>query len=134
MKKKKIMMEGITLPIKRTIWVTFALEGIHCYPNAATNPELESVKFLSYPHRHMFHFRVAIEVTHNQRDIEFIIFKRWLMNLYGTGQTLNLNSKSCEMIAEELINQVQMKYPARAISVSVDEDAENGCTLEVQGA
>ena len=72
---------------KRWIWVTFQKEGIHKYPAALTDPALATgdeydVSFLGYPHRHIFHFRVAIKVTHNDRDIEFIQFKRWLENLY----------------------------------------------------
>jgi hypothetical protein len=39
--------------------------------------------FLGYPHRHIFHFRVSIDVFHNDRDIEFIQFKRWLEGLYN---------------------------------------------------
>ena len=75
---------------RRQIWVTFRREGIHKYPAALTDPKLNTkdeydVSFLGYPHRHIFHFRVAIEVFHNDRDIEFIQFKRWLENLYGLG-------------------------------------------------
>ena len=114
---------------KRSIWVTFKLEGIHCYPAAATDPNLADVNFLASPHRHLFGFKVGIGVRHSDRDIEFIQFKRWLISLYQSS-VLELNSKSCEMIAEELINQIHTKYPGRAIIVSVDEDGENGCTLE----
>ena len=68
---------------KRWIWVTFQKEGIHKYPAALEDPALATgdeydVSFLGYPHRHKFHFRVAISVTHNDRDIEFIQFQRWL--------------------------------------------------------
>jgi len=118
----------MTNQIKRRIWVTFKLEGIHCYPDAATNTALADVQFLSYPHRHMFGFKVSIEVQHANRDIEFIQFKRWLLSLYST--MLVLNGKSCETIAEELISKIQTKYPRRSISVSVNEDEENGCELE----
>ena len=71
----------------RSIWVTFNREGIHKYPGADTDPKLatgdwDDVSFLGYPHRHIFHFKVWIEVFHNDRDIEFIQFKRWLERLY----------------------------------------------------
>ena len=66
------------------IWVTFQKEGIHRYPEALTNPELEDVKFLGYDHRHIFHFRVDLEVRHDNRDVEFIQMKRWLESLYQT--------------------------------------------------
>jgi len=71
--------------IKQTnqIWVKFSKEGIHKYPAALTDPTLADVSFLGYPHRHIFHFKVAIQVFHDDRDIEFILFKRWLESLYS---------------------------------------------------
>ena len=118
---------------KRMIFVTFQKEGIHMYPAAATDPALATgdeydVSFLGTPHRHIFHFNVAIEVFHNDRDIEFIQFKRWLENLYKGG-TLELNYKSCEMISDDLYEQIATRYPDRDIEISVSEDNENGATI-----
>lgn len=118
---------------KRQIWVTFQKEGIHCYPAAATDPLLATgdeydVSFLGVPHRHIFHFRVGIDVFHNDRDIEFIQFKRWLENLYKDA-ILELNYKSCEMIADDLYLQIAGRYPGRAVSIEVSEDGENGCVI-----
>jgi hypothetical protein len=107
----------------RTIFVTFQKEGIHRYPDAP-----EGVEFLKHPHRHIFHFRVTINVFHNDRDIEFILFKRELESLYSA-QTLQVDYKSCEMLAEDLIDYISKKYPDRKISVEVSEDGENGATL-----
>jgi hypothetical protein len=115
--------------ISRTIFVQFTKEGIHRYPAAGTDPKLASVNFLAYPHRHIFHFRVTIDVFHNDRDIEFIMFKRELENLYGN-KTLEIDYKSCEMLAEDLIDYISAKYPGRRIFVEVSEDGENGATLE----
>lgn len=112
----------------RMIWVTFSREGIHKYPAALTEPQLSDVSFLGYPHRHMFHFKVAIAVTHNDRDIEFIQFKRWLESLYGDG-VIQLDFKSCEMIAEDLHAQINARYPGRTVQITVSEDDENGATL-----
>ena len=119
--------------LKSKIWVTFRREGIHKYPAALTDPKLKTgdeydVSFLGYPHRHMFHFRVAIEVFHDDRDIEFIQFKRWLENLYGKG-TLELDYKSCEMIGADLYQQINSKYPNREVTIDVSEDGENGATM-----
>jgi hypothetical protein len=118
---------------KRMIFVTFQKEGIHKYPAAATDPALATgdeydVSFLGTPHRHIFHFNVAIEVFHNDRDIEFIQFKRWLENLYKGG-TLELNFKSCEMISDDLYEQIASRYPDRDIEITVSEDGENGATI-----
>ena len=114
----------------RSIWVTFSKEGIHFYPGADTNPATATgdeydVSFLGYKHRHIFHFKVWIEVFHDDRDIEFIQFKRWLEALYQG--TLELDYKSCEMIADELAHQIQIKHAGREIRIEVSEDGENGC-------
>jgi hypothetical protein len=113
---------------KRRIWITFQKEGIHAYPAAASDPNLSDVSFLGHPHRHIFHFRVEIEVTHNDRDIEFIQFKRWCENLYSGG-TLELNSKSCEMMADDLYAQIGVNFPGRDVIIEVSEDGENGCKI-----
>ena len=126
-------IERIKHEAQRRIWVTFQKEGIHCYPAAATDPALKTgdeydVSFLGAPHRHIFHFRVWIDVVHNDRDIEFIQFKRWLESLYSDS-TLNLDYKSCEMIADDLYVQIANRYPERNVTMSVSEDNENGCTI-----
>lgn len=147
---KKVYMEN---KVNRSIWVTFKKEGIHKYPAALDDPKLatgdwDDVSFLGYPHRHIFHFRVRIEVRHNDRDIEFIQFKRWLERLYnGAGATNGNNSegsqeqsstnsevllldyKSCEMIADELYEKISAKYPGRFVEIEVAEDGENGCSI-----
>jgi len=120
----------------RKIWVTFRKEGIHCYPAAATDPALATgdeydVSFLGSPHRHIFHFRVWIDVTHNDRDIEFIQFKRWLERLYADG-VLSLDHKSCEMMADDLYIHIAGRYPDRAVWIEVSEDGENGCLIRYE--
>ena len=116
--------EEVLRRVKKNIWVTFQKEGIHKYPDAP-----DEVDFLRYPHRHMFHFKVQIEVYDNDRDIEFFIFKRWLESLYAD-DTLQLDYKSCEMMADDLAKQIKDKYPGRRLSIDVREDGENGCHIE----
>ena len=115
--------------IKRWIEVSFQKEGIHKYPAALEDPKLKEVSFLGYPHRHIFHFYVKLEVFHNDRDVEFILFKRELENLFAEG-TMQCDYKSCEMLAEDLINYIKDKYTKRDITVRVYEDDENGAILE----
>ena len=128
-------VERVKEAAQRQIWVTFRKEGIHCYPAAATDPKLNTageydVSFLANPHRHIFHFRVSIDVFHNDRDIEFIQFKRWLESLYnGSNTVLELNYKSCEMIADDLYIQIAGRYPNRNVVIEVSEDGENGCSI-----
>lgn len=119
--------------MKSKIWITFRREGIHKFPAALTDPKFKTgdeydVSFLGYPHRHMFHFKIAIEVFHDDREIEFIQFKRWLENLYGKG-VLELDYKSCEMMATDLYQQISEKYPKREVTIEVSEDGENGAVI-----
>ena len=117
----------------RTIFVRFQKEGIHKYPAAATDPALATgdeydVSFLATLHRHIFHFEVTIEVFHNDRDIEFIQFKRWLENQYSKN-ILALDYKSCEMISDDLYEVIATRYPDRNIIINVSEDNENGAAI-----
>ena len=61
-------IERIKEAAERKIWVTFRKEGIHKYPAALTDPKLKTgdeydVSFLGNLHRHIFHFKIAIEPT-----------------------------------------------------------------------
>jgi hypothetical protein len=123
-----------TYKVKKSIEIKFTLPGIHCYPAAATDPTLATgdwgdVSFLAHPHMHHFYFIVEIDVTHSDRDIEFIQFQRWCQRLYSTG-TLQLDHQSCEMVAESLVNKIHDKYPGRRVRVSVYEDNINGAHVE----
>ena len=37
-----------------------------------------TMKYLEHPHRHMFHIDARREVFHDDRDVEFIVFKRMM--------------------------------------------------------
>lgn len=111
------------------IWVTFQKEGIHKYPAALEDPNLADVSFLGYPHRHIFHFKVWISVEHNDRDIEFIQFKRWLESLYNDA-TLSLDYKSCEMMSDDLYEKIHERYSDREVWIEVSEDGENGSFIK----
>jgi hypothetical protein len=118
----------------KMIWVTLRKEGVHCYPAAATDPNLATgdeydVAFLANKHRHIFHFRVWLSVTHNDRDVEFIQFKRWLENLYKDN-ILDLNFQSCEMMSDDLYSEISQKYPGREVWIEVSEDGENGSFIK----
>ena len=116
--------------LSNEIWVTWQKEGIHKYPAALDDPKLatggwDDVSYLGYPHRHMFQFRVGIQVFHEDRDIEFIQFSRWCQRLYDNG-VLELDYHSCEMISDELASKINDRYPGREITIEVSEDGENG--------
>lgn len=100
-------------------------EGIHSYPEASGGEV-----YLRYPHRHMFHVEVKIEQFHDDRDIEYIEFKRWLTSLINRkDKYFDFGNKSCEMIAKELLDTINSKHPGRYLSVKVLEDNENGAEV-----
>ena len=116
---------------ERSIWVTFSKEGVHMYPGADTDPKLatgdwDDVSFLGIPHRHIFHFKVRIEVFHNDRDIEFIQFKRWMQRLYDVEGVLELNHKSCEMISDGCPGRNRVRRSPSACSGQPSEAGTRG--------
>ena len=125
--------ERVMSAAQRQIWITWQREGIHKYPAALTDPALDDVQFLGYPHRHIFHFRVWIDVFHNDRDLEFIQFKRWCESLYSSDNSvLSLDHKSCEMMADDLYIQIADRYPGRVVHIEVSEDGENGALIRYE--
>lgn len=115
------------MTLQTNIIVRLQVEGLHNFPLAG---ELFSeVAFLSYPHRHLFHITCKKEVFHDDRDVEFILFKRKIESYlilkygYGTGQYCDFKAMSCEMIARELLEEFELEY------CSVFEDNENGAEI-----
>ena len=121
--------------MKRTyVYTTFQQEGYHCFPEAATDSTFATgdyldVSHLSVRHFHYFYFKVWVEVNHHNRDIEFIQLRRWIQLQYES-KSLEMNSKSCEMLADELIEILREKYPGVGIKVDVSEENINGAIVE----
>jgi hypothetical protein len=112
---------------KTTVIVKLAVDGLHNFPLAVQLfPE---VSFLAQRHRHMFHFTAAKKVNHDDRDIEFIMFKRDILNKLSSyynneTRTHEFGSKSCEMLAREILEHFDCEW------VEVWEDQENGAKVE----
>lgn len=102
------------------IWITTQKEMFHCYPKAP-----EEVKFLRNEHRHLFKFKIYLEVYGDNRDVEFIMFKREVEDIINNMFT-NLKEKSCEMISNYLHGEIFKLYPDRDMLIEVSEDGENG--------
>lgn len=107
-----------------SIQIKTTFEGVHCYPNAP-----EGVEFLRHPHRHVFHVSVDLQVKHDDRDVEFILFKREIDQLISMHPS-DYQHRSCEMIARSLLEYVVSTYKGRNCTVSVSEDGENGATVQ----
>lgn len=138
---KKMIVEGVpnVKKPKTFIYTTLQVEGYHSFPESAkltkfATGDRNDVSHLAHKHHHYFIVRVWIQVSHNNRDIEFIQLRRWLETEwlhkhYGTSP-VEFGNKSCEMIAEELFELVREAYPANEIKIDVSEDALNGAHLE----
>lgn len=105
-----------------SIFVTFQKEGLHRWVDADN--------YLQHPHRHIFHLRVEASVDHDNREIEFITFKRELATLaddiINPGYVI---PDSCEIIAKRIIKYLQRVYGDRDYVVEVSEDGENGAKV-----
>jgi len=118
------------MSFNRWIHIHFMRRGVHCYPEAATDPSLATgdkydVSYLAHPHAHDFWFDVKVQVEKADRDIEFIQLRLRMEDWYGDG-VLECGRKSCETMAEELIEKLADLYPNRIIQVGVYEDSLHG--------
>lgn len=106
--------------MKKYIEIKLDVEGIHCWENC----NIEEVEYLKYPHRHTFSFLCRAEVSHGDRDIEFIEFKHKIKEYIGRKyydkkyKCCNFIGQSCETLAEELIREFNL------CRCSVSEDNE----------
>ena len=114
--------------IKTNVIVKLQVDGTHNWPYAANIfPE---VAFLSDIHRHVFHITVKKAVNHDDRDVEFIMFKRdvlsYLFDQYSDShsRTLEFGSKSCEMLSREILERFDCEW------VECWEDMENGARVD----
>jgi hypothetical protein len=106
------------------IWITTQKEIHHRYKDAP-----EDVSFLRNIHRHIFHFKVYIEVKSNDREIEFIQFKTFINDCLDEWK-LSMDNASCEDMANNLYFDISEEYVNRKIKIEVSEDGENGVLFE----
>ena len=113
--------------MRTNVIATLRLDGMHNWPDAQAHfPE---VGFLSNMHRHIWHITAKKRVYHDDRDVEFIMFKRdieeYLRAKYydENSRTHEFGAMSCEMLAREIYKQFGCTY------VSVFEDNENGAEV-----
>lgn len=109
----------------RKIWakVKTQFEGIHYYPGAP-----REVNFLKNAHRHIFYITVWIEQYHNERDVEFILFKRFIGKIIKNSKFPK--DASCETMSDFLANEISKKYENRSFKIEILEDNENGALIE----
>lgn len=117
--------------MRTIIGVKLSVEGMHYYSDASEKHGLP-MKFLEFPHRHMFHIEVRVSVKHDNRDKEFLLLKRevikYLHSKYYQEElnALDFHKMSCEMIAKDLM------FVFHADSVKVSEDDENYALVSLE--
>jgi hypothetical protein len=109
--------------------VRFAAEGWHRWPDAP-----DRRRYLRDPHRHLFHIEVAIEVRHDEREIEYhdlldLCRRLWPDRELDGRAPGDCAAWSCETLARSLADRLGAIYPGRALQVRVFEDGEVGALL-----
>ena len=108
--------------------VRLQVDAMHNFPTA--KELFPEVGFLAERHRHMFHIEASCKVTHTDRDKEFIMLKRDILDFLratyynNNTRTHEFGPMSCEAIATQLLTQFNCNY------VEVWEDQENGGRVE----
>ena len=114
--------------MKTEVYCTLQIEGTHNWPDCP----FDEVGYLRDPHRHMFHIKAYKEVTHSDRDVEFIMLKHdiehFMWKEFGKESRnmsclIEFGAMSCEMIAEKLIEEFDLSR------CEVNEDGENGAIV-----
>lgn len=131
--EQRAQVDRVMQAAHRWIYVNFQKSGFHRYPAAGTDPQLCSageydVSYLAARHRHLFKFNVQIEIFHNDRELEFHQVLTYCESLFEN--TIEIDSKSVEMLADDLYLQLASRYPGRNMKISVSEDGECGCVIE----
>lgn len=113
------------------IEVKFELPGIHYWPDAP--PERE---YLGKPHRHLFHFELALQVKDDDREVEYhdlLDDLRTNVGKVAMGFAHGMHyfgPMSCETIARKVLRRIQEKYGSdRSAIMKVGEDGEFNAIL-----
>jgi hypothetical protein len=117
----------------KKIMIKTSFRATHNWPEASTYAG-EEVKFLEDRHRHTFHVKAELAVTDSDREVEFFVFQhqvdqviKLLYSDSADGLVYNLGRRSCETIAEDIINQLRSKHGYKGpLTVEVWEDNEVG--------
>ena len=110
---------------KTLIVVNITAEGVHQWKDC----NIKEVEYLLNLHRHNFYINVKKEVSHDDRDIEIIKFKKQIINYLHKRfwnlelQLLDFQLLSCEQMAKIIYKEFD------CYSVEVLEDNENGAIV-----
>lgn len=122
-------------PTTALIWAAFSVPGTHYWPDAH-----EGREYLASEHRHLFHVRVEVRVTEDDRQFEFhdlaelaeTVVRETIAN-GEEGGMLTFGPRSCETLARELLTELAaMEVPVTGVSWS--EDGEFGAVIRTEAS
>jgi hypothetical protein len=122
------MTDKPTLPpiITTEVYCFLQVEATHSWPTCP----FDEVAYLRAPHRHLFHIKAYRAVSHDDRDVEFIMLKHQILQYLSEtyydsrqGKLHVFGAKSCEMVGRELIEVFGLT------KCDVSEDGENGSVV-----
>lgn len=112
------------------VLVKMVVPGWHCWAQAP-----DSVGYLRHPHRHLFTFRVQLEVTDDDRQVEFHLLRARMVQLIEqwpaaqwAADGYDFGGNSCEMLARWMLGV--LLDPSQRGAVEVHEDDENGARVD----
>lgn len=112
------------MKLKTYIYVRGEYIAFHNWADA-----LPQVEFLKYSHRHLFKWEATLQVSHDDRQLEFFIVQEEIMNFIN--ESLNFkDARSCEVQAKSIFMFLEKKYPGQPYCVNVSEDGENGALVK----
>lgn len=116
--------------VRTTVLAKSAISATHNWPAPSNNMML-----LKNEHHHVFTVEAELEVTHEDREVEFIqvsLRVRELLEELGgepRDKLYRFGSMSCEKIARTLGQRLAVSYGERWMSITVREDDIHGATV-----
>lgn len=109
------------------IRVRWNQSGFHRWPDAREVTG-ERRAYLAERHRHLFYYEAVVEVSHDDRQIEFHDLLDECRAF--TAQRVEHEHRSCEMLASEVLDFIESRFEVAGLvrSVTVLEDNECGAT------
>jgi len=114
----------------RKIWVSTSFIGFHKWVDAP-----EKIAYLRDLHRHKFNVKVFVDVTHDDREVEFHMLQDYLRLCIPP--QYDIYTSSCEDIATQIYtklvnlgnNRLSRALSTREVVIEVDEDGECGAVM-----
>lgn len=116
--------------MKAVVWIITSFVGFHRWPKAP-----KERAYLRKQHRHVFHVKVGVPVTEDDRQVEFhdlkdhvnCVIDDWIKRDMEPKQN---SSWSCEQVARIIAMRLSADFEYEDSTVEVSEDGECGATIQ----